>query len=68
MTVESSLKVALAGKSVDYSGYYEIVFKDGGDGAGAQIVWNSTTMEEFGENMFQYGWTPLKLLFYTDSQ
>ena len=68
MTVESTLKVALAGKCVDNSGEYEMVFKDGGDGAGAQIIWNSTATADFGENMFQYGLTPLKLLFYKDGE
>ena len=68
MTVESALKVALAGKSVDYTGAYEMVLKDGGDGAGAQVVWNSTAMMDFAPNMFQYGLAPLKLLFRKDGE
>ena len=55
MTVESALELALQGKDSDHSGTYTMVFKDGGDGAGSQIVWNSTSMLEYKENMFQYG-------------
>ena len=68
MTVESTLRVALKGKSLDDSGDYEMVFKDGGDGAGSQTVWNSTSMNDYVENMFQYGLTPLKLLFHSKSE
>ena len=64
MTVESTFKVALAGRSIDRSGSYEMFFKDGGDGAGSQVVWNSKSMNDCVENMFQYGLTPLKLLFH----
>ena len=66
MTVESILKVALQGKDADQSGTYTMVFKDGGDGAGSQIVWHSTSMLEYKENMFQYGLAALKLLFRKD--
>ena len=40
----------------------EMVFKDGCDGAGQQVVWNSTSMLDAVGNIFQYGITPLKLL------
>lgn len=39
-----------------------MVFKDGGDGVGQQVVWKSTSMIDAKENMFQYGITPLKLV------
>ena len=63
MTVESVLKVAMKEKNIDFrSGELEMTFKDGGDGAGQQVVWNSKEMLESKENMFQYGITPLKLV------
>ena len=36
-------------------------FKDGCDGAGQQVVWNSVSMNGFAHNMFQYGLAPLQL-------
>ena len=61
MTVESALSVVSKEKSLDEAGVLEMVFKDGGDGAGQQVVWKSTSMIDAKENMFQYGITPLKL-------
>lgn len=66
MTVESVLSVALKDKTLDDSGVLQMVFKDGGDGAGQQVVWNSKSMLDCKENMFQYGLTPLRLSHKTD--
>ena len=38
MTVESALNVASKNKSLDDVGILEMIFKDGGDGAGQQVV------------------------------
>ena len=62
MTVESALNVASKNKSLDDAGILEMIFKDGGDGAGQQVVWKSTSMIDAKENIFQYGITPLKLI------
>ena len=61
MTVESALNLVLKERSVDDLHDLEMVFKDGGDGAGQQVVWNSKSMKDSKANMFQYGLTPLKL-------
>ena len=63
MTVESVLSLVSKEKSLDEEpGVLEMVFKDGGDGAGQQVVWKSKSMIGAKENMFQYGITPLKLI------
>ena len=61
MTAESILKVVSIDKPLGEDGTLEIIFKDGCDGAGQQVVWKSTSMNESKNNMFQYGITPLKL-------
>ena len=61
MTVESALSLVLQERSVDDLNDLEMVFKDGGDGAGQQVIWNSKSMKDAKANMFQYGITPLKL-------
>ena len=61
MTVESVLNVVIKEKSMDEADVVEMTFKDGGDGAGQQVVWKSKSMIDSKENMFQYGITPLKL-------
>ena len=61
MTVESVLNVVINEKSMDEADVVEMTFKDGGDGAGQQVVWKSKSMIDSKENMFQYGITPLKL-------
>ena len=61
MTIESILNLVPAESLEHYSGNLEMIFKDGCDGAGQQAVWNSKSMVNAKENMFQYGITPLKL-------
>ena len=63
MTVESIISLVPMEVLEEKGGVLEMVFKSGGDGAGQQVVWNSTSMLDAVENMFQYyGITPLKLL------
>ena len=62
MTISSIISLVPTEKKEQKEGCLEMVFKDGGDGAGQQVVWNSTSMVDAAENMFQYGITPLKLL------
>ena len=63
MTIESIISLIPTKILEDKcKGVLEMVFKDGGDGAGQQVVWNSTSMLDATENIFQYGITPLKLV------
>ena len=63
MTVESTLNHVTANGLLQMeTGALEMVFKDGGDGAGQQVVWKSKKMIDAKENMFQWGITPLKLI------
>ena len=62
MTISSILGLVTPEKREKKEGVLEMVFKDGGDGAGQQVVWSSTNMLTAGENMFQYGIAPLKLV------
>lgn len=39
-----------------------MIFKDGADGAGQQVVWKSTSMLGWAGNMFQYSIVPLKFV------
>ena len=61
MTIESILNLVPAESLEHYTGDLEMTFKDGCDGAGQQAVWNSKSMVNAKENMFQYGIVPLKL-------
>ena len=38
-----------------------IVYKDGGDGAGSQTVWDSVSMNDASDHMFQYVIVPLRV-------
>jgi hypothetical protein len=39
----------------------KIVYKDGCDGAGSQTVWDSVSMKDASDHMFQYGVVPLRV-------
>lgn len=60
MTIQSIISLVPA-EELKKDGEIEMIFKDGCDGAGQQVVWKSTSMINAKENVFQYGITPLKL-------
>ena len=62
MTIESVLTLVSKEKLNEKASVLEMIFKDGGDGDGQQVVWNSKSMLDAKEYMFQYGITPLKLI------
>ena len=50
------------GKPIVPDSNITVIFKDGCDGAGQQVTWNSCSMKNAEQNMFQYGIVPLKVL------
>jgi len=62
MGVNTVLTLVSKDKLNEKVGVLEMLFKDGGDGAGQHVIWNSTSMIDTKENMFQYGITPLKVI------
>ena len=44
MTVQSVVSMVSEKLQEHDSGELEFIFKDGGDGSGQQVVWNSTSM------------------------
>ena len=62
-TVKAQLNVILSEKKELLLGNLKMVFKDGCDGPGQQVVWKSKSMVDAAENMFQYRLMALKVMF-----
>ena len=63
MTTRSLLNTLLDDKSsqLDTNKPVNVVYKDGCDGAGSQTVWNSVSMNDKSDHMFQYSIVPLRV-------